>query len=437
MKSLRQTLSFHLALGLFVSLMVQGALGFWALHWTAEGQVHTRLEHDAETLLMALQISEEGIPWLDNQRLNPVFNRPFSGHYYRIEVAGLTFYSRSLWQESLNVAATAQGPQLYKQSGPHQQQLLVLSQRFMRRKQPIVITVAEDLSALNQRIAQLSLIYGGVALLLAGLLLAAQMLSLHRALRPLRQLMGELQALGRGERQHLGETVPSEIRPLVQAFNQLIATLQQRHERTRNTMGNLAHAFKKPLTLMHQQLASWPPAQRQPLEHQLQRLQQLMEHELSRARVSGPASGLTPFDLVAELPALVQVLQRMHGTRVIHCDWHLPEGFLLPMERQDALELLGNLLDNAFKWAQSRVRVRVDAERRLHIEDDGPGCEPAELQLLAQRGVRLDEQIPGHGFGLAIAREIMRSYQGDLLLGRSAELGGMSVALAFPDRASL
>ncbi|MGV3526954.1 MAG: sensor histidine kinase [Candidatus Sericytochromatia bacterium] len=437
MKSLRQTLSLHLALGLLLSLMVQVALGFWALHWTAEGQVHNRLEHDAETLLMALQISTEGIPWLDNERLNPVFNRPFSGHYYRMEVAGLTFYSRSLWQESLKVAPTQAGEQLYKQSGPHQQQLLVLSQRFIRHKQPIVITVAEDLSALNQRIAQLSVIYGAVALLLASLLLAAQMLSLHLALQPLRQLMGELQALARGERKHLGEAVPTEIRPLVQTFNQLIGTLQQRHERTRNTMGNLAHAFKKPLTLMRQQLSALPSDQRQPLEQQLQRLQQLMEHELSRARVSGPVSGVSPFNLTLELPALVQLLQRMHGSRVIHCDWHVPEGFWLPLERQDALELLGNLLDNAFKWARSRVCVGVDSQQRLLIEDDGPGCEPHELQGLAQRGVRLDENTPGHGLGLAISREIMTSYQGDLVLGRSAELGGMSVALSFSDRASL
>lgn len=431
MKSLRRRLTLTLALGLLLSLLVQAALGYLTLQRTAEEQAETRLQNQAESLLAALGFSREGIPWLDGKRLDPVYERPFSGYYYLLQVKGLSFYSRSLWQFELRPPPARPEARFSQQPGPQQQRLLILTRRFTRRGQPIAISVAEDLLPFSRQLTQLSLSYIGLSLLLAVLLLGMQGLSLRRALQPLAELTRDLQGLSRGERERLNEAVPTELQPLVQAFNRQLEVLQQRHERTRNAMSNLAHAFKKPLTLLHQQVFLLEPSRRKPFEQQLLQLQQLMDHELNRARLAGPAAGAKAVDLAQEVPSLIQLLERMHAGKTVSCELRLPGPAPLAMERQDALELLGNLLDNAYKWARGRVCLEWSAEQGLMIADDGPGCEPEDLARLSQRGVRLDEQTPGHGLGLAIAREIAESYRAELVLGRSAEFGGLAVRLIF------
>jgi signal transduction histidine kinase len=244
--------------------------------------------------------------------------------------------------------------------------------------------------------------------------------------------------LEEGAIDQLGERVPSEVLPLVREVNRLLALLALRLRRSREALGNLAHALKAPLTVLTQ-LADDDHVRRHPvlgpqIDEQLQILRGRIDSELRRARVAGGRAGGAPLDLQPEIETLVETLRKLHRDRHLDIVCRIGPGVRFRGDREDLLELCGNLLDNACKWARSRVLVTVrhDDTLRLTVEDDGPGCSPEDIGRIAQRGVRLDETTEGHGLGLAIASGIAASYGAELQFGRSRELGGFEVSLSFP-----
>jgi len=210
----------------------------------------------------------------------------------------------------------------------------------------------------------------------------------------------------------------------------LLQLFEQRLQRSRHAVGNLAHALKSPLGVLRGLQAEAPIAAE--LEQQTTHIQQLLERELKRARLAGRGVPGQQFDPAAELPTLVGLLEKMHAAREVCFDCEAPAGPRFRLDRDDMLELLGNLLDNAGKWADERVRCRFEGggERMLLIvEDDGPGCSDQELSQLTGRGVRIDEGLPGHGLGLAIVQDIVSGYHGRLSFSRSAALDGLRVTV--------
>jgi signal transduction histidine kinase len=204
-------------------------------------------------------------------------------------------------------------------------------------------------------------------------------------------------------------------------------------ERSRNSLGNLAHALKGPLNLLVQYLDQEPDASNnQQAKLQAERIRQLTERELKRARLAGQGNTTQRFDPRVELPVLVDVLARIHhkSPRCITLD--IAPDISRFGDREDMLELVGNLLDNACKWAQEHVRCQlsmVAGHVQMVVEDDGAGRTAAELQQMAERGVRLDESVEGHGLGLAICKDIVKLYGGTLEFGRSEVLGGLKVTV--------
>jgi signal transduction histidine kinase len=170
------------------------------------------------------------------------------------------------------------------------------------------------------------------------------------------------------------------------------------------------------------------------IAEQLQVLRSRIDSELRRARVAGGRTNGTPLDLQAEIEALVATLRKLYQDRHLDIVCRVEPGARFRGDREDLFELCGNLLDNACKWARSRVLVSVrhNGGLTLKVEDDGPGCSPEDIGRIAQRGVRLDEATEGHGLGLAIASSIAASYGAELQFGRSQELGGFEVSLSFP-----
>lgn len=165
-----------------------------------------------------------------------------------------------------------------------------------------------------------------------------------------------------------------------------------------------------------------------------EQIRRLTERELRRSRLSGGGSPGQQFDAAVEMPPLIQALQRLHeGKNLDIQTQNLPDGSL-PLDREDMLELLGNLLDNACKWAERKVRVSIEQVDgvEIHVEDDGPGVNEALLQQLTERGVRIDEQISGHGLGLAIVKEVTQLYGGRLEFDRSPLMGGLRVRVRLP-----
>lgn len=420
---------------IFVVLLIGGGLAVRRLN---EAYVYSQLEHDMEALLGRLRIGPDGVPRLRQRRLSPVYVQPLSGHYFQIlgEGASTPLRSRSLWDEALPIQALAPGEQHQARlDGPADQILLVRTGGYLKAGRRITVQIAEDVAPLDAQIRHFQLLLSGVFLLVFLVLLAAQRAIVRQALGRLDAVRADVRAVGRGERDSLAEEVPAEIRPLVHEFNRLLQLMSERVQRSRNALGNLAHALKGPLTLISSELQRrGGPGDGAGGRHdgaiaQTERIRQLIERELRRARIAGGGLPGRQFDAAEDVPALIETVRRLHPERALRFETvELPEQ-AVAVDREDALELLGNLLDNAGKWARERVRLGVRAGHQLDItvEDDGPGVSAEQIERLTERGARLDETRAGHGMGLAIVQDIVKVYAGALRIDRSPTLGGLRV----------
>jgi signal transduction histidine kinase len=434
MSSLQSRLQIGLALSLTLVMALLLVAGTSAVRQLVESFVATRLQHDAEGLLGTLSQGPDGDPTLSSQGLTPVYRQPFSGHYFVVRFAdGQVLRSRSLWDQTLEVPVLAPGEtRLLRLPGPSGQELLIWAGGYRKSNRLLTLAVGEDLTPLNQQIASYQWLFAVAAIAVVALLLALQRLVVRRTLRPLDHVRADIARLERGEVGRLPEKVPYEVLPLVREFNRVLDLLGKHLERSRNALGNLAHAIKGPLNLLmqgldHEALRSQGEL-RDALAGQTERIRQLMERELRRARLAGAGTPGRRFQAAEEVPALIGSLRSLHRDREldIRCD-AMPTG-TVDMDREDLLELLGNLLDNACKWARSEVRFAVEANAdnlRIRVEDDGPGVSGQQLEQLSRRGVRTDESVQGHGLGLSIARDIVRLYGGGLAFERSPKLGGL------------
>ncbi|MBI5137951.1 MAG: sensor histidine kinase [Nitrospirae bacterium] len=411
-----------------------------AIRNLAENRIANRLGHDAEGLLLATLLLPDGIA-LDPERVDPIFDRPFSGHYYEVQVRDAVLRSRSLWDQELNVDLGRRAGQGVHTVGPQFQPLLVVIRHFRKGGEDIRIAVAEDLAPLLNEVRATQWAYALLSLGGLVLLVVAQRLLVSKALQPLDGVRRDIAALERGEVAALRETVPNEVRPLVAEFNRLLDLMAGRVSRSRNALGNLAHALKTPLTLLTQ-AADAPelaphPALRGRLADETEKIRQLIERELKRARLAGVARPGQRLDLGAELKGLAAALGAVYRDKALDIRVELPAGTLFAADREDVLELFGNLMDNACKWARSRVLVNLEPGDGLvvAVADDGPGARSEDLEMLTGRGTRADEAIPGHGLGLAIASEVAESYGGVLTLSRSVALGGFLARVALPPAA--
>ncbi len=439
MNSLLARLSLGLALGLVLLFILQWWLVSGAMRNMSEAYVSSHLEHDIGNLLGAIFVDEQGQLALNPTRINGVFNMPFSGHYYLVVSADQQLRSRSLWDESMPLP-TVHGKAMFGQ-GPAGQPLLILSHKYQKYGRELVIASAEDWSPMESDLAKFRVNYGLVSALALVAVLGLLAVLVRRSLRPLQQVREEVQQLEQGEVLRLSETVPSEIKPLVKEFNNLLDVMQERLQRSRTALGNLAHALKTPLTVLTRLADSdemtQAPEARQQLAGQTEQMRQMMERQLKRARLAGGASPGWQFRPADELPDLVTVLGKVFSERNIRIETQIPPQLVAMVDREDMLELFGNLLENACKWARSRVRLTIVDGPGLvfRVEDDGPGCVPELREQLLRRGVRADESTAGHGLGLAIVQDIVDHYRGELSLSQSDALGGFAVNVRLPGSA--
>jgi len=431
----------RLSLGLIGVMVVVGLVlaqtSLWLFELGLQRYLEAGLRNDSESLLVALVRGPQGLQ-LDERRLSPAYLRPFSGHYFRIDFADVHWRSRSLWDQELP-RLDHPGLRANLQLGPEGQQLLVLRTDYRRLGQAISISVAQDYTPVRDSFLRMQQI--GLGLGLAGLLLILllQRFTVRRALRPLEKAREQIAQLQRGQRSQLDEQVPLELEPLVAQINHLLAHTEDSLKRSRNALGNLGHALKTPLAVL-QSLASNEkldpyPELRKLLLDQLEQVRQRLHRELNRARLAGDALPGAQLDCDAELPGLLATLNMIHGEH-LHLSYVASPGQHLPWDREDLLELLGNLLDNACEWADAEVRLTVVETAEafiLAVEDDGPGIPEERRDQVFSRGTRLDEQTDGHGLGLGIVRDIVDTWGGALTL-HDSEWGGLKVLIELPRR---
>uniref|UniRef100_A4XTU1 histidine kinase n=1 Tax=Ectopseudomonas mendocina (strain ymp) TaxID=399739 RepID=A4XTU1_ECTM1 len=437
MRSIQRRLSLGLAGALLLVGLILAQASLWVFDRGLRAYLEEDLRDEAQGLLAALVRGPAGLQ-LDERRLDPSFQRQFSGHYFRIDFSDRSWRSRSLWDREL-LKPDTQGMQVELGDGPQGQRLLIYRADYRRYGENLSISVAQDYQPILQsfrRMQWLGLGMGGAALLL---ILVAQRYTVRRALRPLEQVRRQIAQLQQGRRSDLDAEVPEELEPLVAQINHLLAHTEDTLKRSRNALGNLGHALKTPLAVLislagREELRAHPQL-RASLREQLEQIEQRLSRELGRARLAGEVLPGARFDCAQELPGLFATLAMIHD-RGLHLEWQAPEGLIVPRDREDLLELLGNLLDNACKWAEQQVLLSVEEVAdgyRLLVDDDGPGIDAERREAVLGRGTRLDEQVAGHGLGLGIVRDIIEAWNGRIEL-LDSPLGGLRVAVSLPRR---
>ena len=439
--SLRRRLNRGLIIILTVVFTANWLAADWVIRGVAEREMLTRLVHDGDSLLDSLQLAEDGRLKFDISHAGSVYGQAYSGHYFLIHLDGQVLYSPSL-QETILPFQAVDGLALYHfhfQDGPKQQPLLVLSRGVERLGHHISISVAEELTAIDHDISGVRLAYSVFCLLVLMIAIVLQTVDVKRSLSGFKVLREELKAIASGRQQQVGSTatVPAEVRPLVQELNRLLLLVDRRMHQSRTALGNVAHALKTPLAMLYR-LAESPALKAHPqlkvqIQQQNQLIHQRIERELKRARISGSFQTGANFNPQQELTALVQLLRNIYSEKTLSFQIQAPDQ-LLSCDREDMLELMGNLLDNACKWAKQCIEINVNCDNGilLSVADDGPGCEVADMQQLLKRGVRLDENVQGHGLGLAIVQDIAEFYGGVVSVQQSESLGGLQVKVYLP-----
>lgn len=268
------------------------------------------------------------------------------------------------------------------------------------------------------------------------LLLLIQLLVLLWGLNPLGKIGRGLKQIETGEAALLDNKLPVELRPLADSMNTLLQSERNRHLRYRNVMDDLAHSLKTPLSVM-QNLPETSTADNNAnndiIIDQSSRMQDIIAYHLQRASAQGAQALAAPLSPQSALTRLSSSLKKVYRERDINFSFELPPTFKVRINESDLMEILGNLLENSCKYGATDIRVstsRTDQHAMLHIDDNGPGFPAEHILELSKRGVRADSVREGQGLGLAVTRELMESYGGELGLSNRAG-GGARVTLLF------
>jgi signal transduction histidine kinase len=426
----RDSLRRRLILGAGAWIVLGLGLGGWVLGHafadSAEQAFRRRLDTHLRTLLAAVEPEDGSLS--GRPAGEPRFEQPYSGWYWQVsDGTGIKARSRSLWDSALNVASDGEagGVHMRRENGPRGQILAVMERDLALGEsgRRLHVAVAADRAEVESEIGRFRLL---LALSLGGLglgLLAAVLVQVGYGLKPLRRLEDELDQLTRGATRLAG-VYPREIAPLVGAMNRVLEHDEGLIRHARNHLGNLAHALKTPLAVLRAEYGDATGA-----APQIERISRLIDLHLARAggqassaRTLGRATVLAPL-----LEDLAATLRKVHAGRSLDIAVHCPPGAEMACEADDLAEMVGNLMDNACKWAASRVRV-IAGPGMIRIEDDGPGLSAEQAEAAAGRGTRLDESVPGTGLGLAIVSDLAALGGLSLSFGRSG-LGGLAVSL--------
>ncbi len=439
-KSLTLRLVFASFAWIGVTLLITAVLLVMLFRGHIEQRFETLLFDHLEELVAASELTRQGTLQMTWRPSDPRFNRPHSGWYWEILQSGVSVArSGSLWKDRLEVAEPVVGgaPQIQQLAGPEDEPLQVLVQEitFPEVEQHFLFVVAGPVADIEKNVraftgqAAITLTVLGIGLLLV------VWFQVRFGLRPLQTLQQALGDIRTGKAQRLAEIYPLEVEPVVSELNGLLDHNRALLERARTQVGNLAHALKNPLTVIRNEARSINSRQGRVIREQTLAMSNSVDRYLSQARIAGTAGVLgTRADVNKIIEDLCFSMERLHRQRDLKILRTGLVGCWLRGEAQDLEEMLGNLMDNACKWARSQVWVRsecVDDRLQIVVEDDGPGIPEQQQVEVLERGRQLDEKVPGSGLGLDITQDIAGLYRGAITLGRASS-GGLSVQLDLP-----
>jgi signal transduction histidine kinase len=447
----RRSLRVRLLIAAVISItaaLVIASLGLVALfQYHVERRIGTELETYLSQIIGSIGITADGRIRFTQELADPRFRQPLSGLYWQIQDDDrpTLLRSRSLWDAVIDLPDDELAPGRVHQHtlpGPGNRPLLVRERQIIfqpdtvARRLRIAVAVEQgDLFAARDAFAADMLPYLAV---MACVLSLAAWIQISIGLAPLGAIRRGVVAIRSGARRRLSNEYPDEVMPLVDEMNGLLEGQEQAIKRARAWTADLAHGLKTPLTVLTADSQRLREQGNTVIADDLDQLAETMrrrvDRELIRARArSGVQTRQARADIGDAIQGIVRTLKRTPRGRRLDWTVETPEGIFAAILPDDLGELLGNLLENASKWAQRTVRVSVSQRDTIAvlIEDDGPGVPDNQLRKLGLRGVRLDEQTQGSGLGLAIARDITEAYHGDLSFDRAA-IGGLAVTVRLP-----
>jgi two-component system sensor histidine kinase PhoQ len=445
------SLSIHLRMVIAASFVLAAFFGLSgyaldkAFRASVEVALKDRLQGHVYALLAAADTNASGRMRMPETLPDPRFSNPDSGLYARItgEKGAYRWSSPSLLGRDLEFGSElGAGESRFQLSdsgeGLHLFAFGLVWEDNKGRELAYTVVVAESGSGVAAQIGRfrlsLFLWLGGAALLL----LIVQGVVLRWGLGPLRKVAQDLRRIKQGESDALDGDYPSELRGLTQNINLLIHHGQASQARYRNSLGDLAHSLKTPLAVLQGAVDSDDEVNlRQAIQEQVPRMSDIVQYQLQRAAAAGRSDMVQAVAVAPVLEKILNTLEKVYLDKGVTCHSELLGKARFFGDEGDLFEILGNILDNAFKYCRSRVRVQaqdisINASEQsalvISVEDDGPGIGSEEVAELLRRGGRRDQQVPGQGIGLSITDEIVRLYGGQLEIGQS-DLGGARITL--------
>lgn len=413
-------------------------------------RLQNRLHHWVIAYIAGTDVTRYGKPAMPDPPPDPDFSRPGSGLYAQV-IGDKDFR----WESS---SAIGRDFDFLKPLAPGQQEYGLVDTRMGRlyyfsfgvawdladnKSVRLTYMVAQTEDQLKSSSADFQRTLFGWLAILGLLLIVLQLALLYWSLTPLRKVAADMSRVERGDSDHLESQYPLELTGLTGRINVFIQNEREQRTRYRNSLADLAHSLKTPLAVIRSRMESAgdDTVLRTDLLAQVRRMDELVAYQLARAATSGRQTFASAIPIAGHAEDLVQSLEKVYAAKNLLCEFDIDEGAVFHGERGDLLELMGNLLENAFKWARHHVLlvVKMDTgsgQQRsgllISVEDDGPGIDADKVEKVLQRGVRGDERVQGHGIGLSIVQDIVRAYQGELMVDRSPEFGGARFSVQLP-----
>lgn len=378
----------------------------------------------------SLEADKTGNLTLTSTLSDPRFNRPYSGLYWSAKTDKELLRSRSLWDKKITSEKKEK-----EYFGARNEKLIYIKTTlyYPDYDGPIEVIIGIDEQPIEDTVGSLmSQLWIILALLYFGVL-AVIFLQVQWSLSPLTKMHKELSQLRSGEKTQLDQDYPKEVAPVVSDLNALVFHYQELLERARHHAGNLSHALKTPLSVLKNEIAALDQETQRYLQPPVEQIQSQIDYHLGRARMAGSKNILSVRANPSQrVDAISMAFDKVYAERGVTLINELDSDIQVAVDKTDLDEMVGNLLENAYKWSENIIRVHSETlaadDIAIIIEDDGPGIPDEKLKQAIERGVRLDETTPGTGLGLNIVSEMAHSYRGKLTLSRSS-MGGLRAVL--------
>jgi two-component system sensor histidine kinase PhoQ len=441
MRSINARITIGAGIVLAVFIVISAAALEKAFRDSARNAREERLLAQIYLLMAAAEVDDNGVLVIADRPADPKLDLPGSGLYASIVDAS----NRIVWQSRSALAANVPptttfgaGARSFSQQTHGNQVFLVTSYGVNWRTQggvyPFTFSVAEDARAYREQLNIYRRSLWGWLGAMAVMLLVAQWFTLRWGLSPLRRVADELNRLEVGKQQQIAGRYPSEVQRLTDSLNAVLSQERTQRQRYRDALADLAHSLKTPLATIRGALRDSDFSGSTSIEQQIDRMDRIIGYQLQRAAASGRTRMTTPVALRPAVEKLLAALDKVHFGKSVLTSVDIALDLHFRGDETDLTEILGNVLDNAFKWCRHSVRISAaidGGELRVCVEDDGSGIDDVDSARVLLRGARADETVPGHGIGLAVVRDIVETYGGRIAIARSS-LGGALIELRLP-----